>query len=734
MSTPLQWKRHILGALGFFVVYWISDAVVDALSFGDAPFLDELLSPDPREIFTRSVSALLLAMLFLLYSSLVNRRRSVEAALKRSDELSAIFLESTKDAICIIDTESLLITAANPVFLQRYRLDEREAVGRSFPDLVTRHGLPEEVLAQLARTAASGIPATGEISYQGVNGERRYEEISTHPIGEAWQGVGRVLQVTRDITLRRNSEALLKESEAWYRSIFENTGTAMAIIRPDGVLHMVNRGFEGLTGFSREELEGKRLWTDFVAPADREGVLAQLAGRQAGCVTPHCSFELQMVDRSGLARPMAGNCASIAGSQDLVLSLVDISTQKRVEEALRDSRAKLAIAQHMAHLGTWEWELASDKLIWSEEVFRIFDLDPATASPTYDGFLQAIHPEDRERVIRAVNDALYNKKPYQLDYRITLPGGVVRVLAAWGEVYYDAQGNPLRMVGTCQDVTWRTEAEQAIRMSEEKFSKAFLASPDSVVITRAEDGTYIDVNQAFEETTGYRRDEVIGKSSTALKLWADPEARMVMLRLLNQYGHVRNLDVRFRVKSGELRELLWSAEVIEYRGEACLIAISRDVTDQRHLERELLESDARLYMKHEELKNLFHQMEAIRREWEETMDCISDMFILADQWGKIRRFNRAVELFTGKAHRDIVGRDWLPFLEEHGLHGHLQTPGVDLLHESSGRWFVLKRYAFPTAEVDGSTREVIIINDTTGLRLRPASSRLRLATPRRHPN
>ncbi len=101
------------------------------------------------------------------------------------------------------------------------------------------------------------------------------------------------------------------------------------------------------------------------------------------------------------------------------------------------------------------------------------------------------------------------------------------------------------------------------------------------------------------------------------------------------------------------------------------------------------------------------------------MDCISDMFILSDQYGKIRRFNRAVETFTGKAHRDIVGRDCLSFLEEHGLKGHLAAPGIELLHKETGKWFVLKRHAFPTAEVDGTTREVVIINDTTNIGRRP---------------
>jgi PAS domain S-box-containing protein len=127
-------------------------------------------------------------------------------------------------------------------------------------------------------------------------------------------------------------------------------------------------------------------------------------------------------------------------------------------------------------------------------------------------------------------------------------------------------------------------------------------------------------------------------------------------------------------------------------------------------------------------------MEGIRREWEETMDCISDMFILADQWGRIRRFNRAVETFTGKAHRDIVGRECFAFLEEAGLKAHLQTPGVEQFHEASGKWLVLKRYAFPTAEVDGSTREVVIINDNTGMGRRELASPRRLAEVVRLPH
>jgi PAS domain S-box-containing protein len=721
MSKRSKMKRHIALAVGFFCLFWVGDALVDALFFTGGNYLHELFIQEPRELWMRSFSAFLLALLFFALTSFRERRRSDQSSLRHSDELSRIFFESSNEAICVIETDELTITAANGVFLKKHALSAQDVIGQDFSRLLLGQGYPEEVLGLLAQSVASSAPATREINYPGADGETVYEEVSSYPIVDPKGGVERVLHLARDISASRRSEALLKESEQRYRAIFENTGSAMAIALPDGILQVVNKGFEALSGYSREELEGRMRWTDFLSDDARKQMLGQRSLRWGESGVRQNCFELRVKNRLGEFTPVVGNWAAIADTRETVISLLDITAQKRVEDALRESRATLALAQRIARLGNWEWDVVADILTWSEEVYRIYGVDPEF-TPTHESFLRAVHPDDRENLIKGVNDALYNKKSYSLDHRILLPGGAVRMLSSRGEVTFDAEGRPLRMVGTTQDVTWRNEAEQALRSSEEKFSKAFHASPDSIVITRAEDGMYIDVNEAFQEMTGYTRDEVMGHSSLELKLWADPDARMVMLRLLNQYGHVRNLDVQFRVKSGEIRELLWSADVIEYQGEACLIAISRDVTDQRQLEKELLESDAKLYMKHEELKNLFYQMEGIRREWEETMDCISDMFILADQWGRIRRFNRAVETFTGKAHRDIVGRECLSFLEEAGLKEHLGSPGVEHFHEPSGKWLVLKRYAFPTAEVDGSTREVVIVNDTTGTGRREISS------------
>ena len=108
------------------------------------------------------------------------------------------------------------------------------------------------------------------------------------------------------------------------------------------------------------------------------------------------------------------------------------------------------------------------------------------------------------------------------------------------------------------------------------------------MISTLEDGFYVDVNEAFLRTTGYDRHEVIGKSSLELGIWAQPDKRSKMLEILHKEGAVRNMEMEFRMKSGEIRHVLWSAEVIDYGGEKCLIAVTRDITARHRAQQEQL--------------------------------------------------------------------------------------------------------------------------------------------------
>jgi PAS domain S-box-containing protein len=149
--------------------------------------------------------------------------------------------------------------------------------------------------------------------------------------------------------------------------------------------------------------------------------------------------------------------------------LSDITDRKRSQEELRKSETRLAEAQQIAHVGSWEWDLANNDLTLSDETFRIFGLAPRSIRPTPVDFQELIHSNDRDRVKQAIAKAIEDHGPFILDYRILLPDKTVRMLHVRGEVILDDSARPIRMVGTTQDITEIKQAEEALRASEERY-------------------------------------------------------------------------------------------------------------------------------------------------------------------------------------------------------------------------------------------------------------------------
>jgi len=194
-------------------------------------------------------------------------------------------------------------------------------------------------------------------------------------------------------------------------------------------------------------------------------------------------------------------------------------------------------------------------------------------------------PKVRENAIKMLKGE--HSSPY-LYRAIDKEGEVKWIIESVTSILYRGER---AILGYFMDNTEREHANEALGLSEEKFHKAFRSSPDWFVISTLEDGFYIDVNEAFLETTGYRREEVIGRTSVELGIWADPEQRSEMVKVLREEKKVRNLEAKFRMKSGEIRYVLWSAEVIDYGDEKCLIAVTRDITARKRAEQERLEKE-----------------------------------------------------------------------------------------------------------------------------------------------
>ncbi len=179
-----------------------------------------------------------------------------------------------------------------------------------------------------------------------------------------------------------------------------------------------------------------------------------------------------------------------------------------------------------------------------------------------------------------------------------LIGDTVSYELEWGGRWYHAHAEPLRdarghVVGTLGlaiDITQRKRLEDSLIRAEEKFAKAFRATPDAISISTLDEGRYLEVNESFQRLTGYERHEVVGRTVLDLNLWADPAEQQRITADILQLGSVTNLELRFRNKEGAVRTGLLSAEAIELSGQRCLVAVMRDISEHRLLEAQLLQA------------------------------------------------------------------------------------------------------------------------------------------------
>ncbi|MDD2767290.1 MAG: EAL domain-containing protein [Methylococcus sp.] len=410
---------------------------------------------------------------------------------------------------------------------------------------------------------------------------------------------------------------------------------------PDGALRYVSPSCERITGYSADALLNEpALLERMIHPEDRY----PLHGRPCPSAGPAAEVEadFRIVRADGeirwighVSRPIYGEHGEFLG---LRVSNRDITLRKRAEEAWRRGELHLREAQRLANLGSWELDLLSGRLEWSEQVFRIFEIDPQQFGTSYAAFIALVHPEDREAVNHAYTQSVADRLPYSIVHRLLMPDGRVKHVCERGETYYGEDGQPLRSMGTVQDIS-----EQRRLENDSRQLASIVESSDDAIIGANLDGIVLNWNRAAERIYGYAAAEIVGQPLFCLcPPERSAEIREVFDRLLRGEHVVQFETVRLK-KGGTPFPV--SQTVFLFKdfegGTAGIAEISRDITAGKQAE---------------------EQLRLAGVAFNHTRDAV----LITDAEGLILSVNQAFENITGYSAAEVLGHN--PSLMKSGRH------------------------------------------------------------------
>ena len=341
---------------------------------------------------------------------------------------------------------------------------------------------------------SQAVEANREIQRDVRMGERVYS-VSVTPFHQE----SYVNLYGRDITVRTIAEAALRESERKSATLLNAADESIWLFGLNGEVLAANATAARRMGKTVDEVVGgqwgdllnadlRKSWGEKIDEVVRTGGPVRFEDERAGIVFDHAFYP---------ARDAAGNIMGIAGFSR------DVTEQKRAEKAIGRSEERLKRAQEIAHLGSWELELAGNRLIWSDEVYRIFGLKPQEFSATYEAFLERVHPDDRPAVDAAYSRSIReNQDTYEIEHRVVRKdNGEVRIVHERCQHYRGEGGAIIRSVGMVHDITEQKEIESKVQRQGE-----LLGAVNRILSASLRPGTEEALGQAclevFQEVTG----------------------------------------------------------------------------------------------------------------------------------------------------------------------------------------------------------------------------------------
>lgn len=467
------YPRHdMLGRTSVELGLWLSGELRDAMYaalqrdgfVSDWPFQMKRRDGTMRETLLNAARVDLAGEACWLFGTRdITERVHAETALRESEERYRAIVEHSAQGLCVVDSDWRILYV-NPQEARIFGFtDPAEMIGRDWSEFLAPDELDRVRGYREARVAGAPAPTTYDARGRRRDGATVWLEVTATSI--TWQGRRAVLALHRDVTEERHNLQRLRASEERFSTLFHAAPECMTLVSAsDGTMLDVNRQFESMTGYSRADVLGGRA-ADLGLWASPELRTRMFAALQAEGRVEDWAFALRRRDGTLLDATLYGARVELGGQACWLLLTRDVSARTRAEAQLRASQARLLQAQQTARLGSWELDRVKNELSWSDETFRIFEIDKARFGASQEAFLAAIHPDDRDAVDRAYSASLASRRPYETVYRLRMADGRLKVVEERCETEFDAEGRPLRSLGTVQDITDRWLVEERLRVA-----------------------------------------------------------------------------------------------------------------------------------------------------------------------------------------------------------------------------------------------------------------------------
>lgn len=443
---------------------------------------------------------------------------------------------------------------------------------------------------------------------------------------------------TSHIIISDEAEKAIIESEVKYRALFENSGTAMLFIDEDMTISLVNKESEKLSGYRKDEVEGKVKWTEMVA--NKDDLNRMMEYHRLRRIDPDAApsnYEFQFVDKKGMIKDVIATVSMIPGTKKSLAAILDITELKKATKALRDSEMKLRAIL----------ESSPDSITVTDLKMNILECNKATVlmyhASSKDELIglnasQLVNPQDLLKLTRIIEKTIKEKENVTFELELFKKDGTVFPAELSANVILDSSDAPVAFLSITKDITERKLAEKLLKESAENFQAIAENASEGILIAIGDRGTHVYANQMAAEITGYTTEELLKTNIADLVPYDELNEIMDIYktRITGETFPSRH-ETCIERKNGEVIPIEVTGARTVWKGEPADMALIYDITQRKKAETELKSSKERL-------KILF--------------DDAPDVYFLSDIKGNIIDCNNATEELTHYKKEEIIGKNF----------------------------------------------------------------------------